>query len=286
VTDYCHLDGRVVPLSEAAVGVRDRGVRFGDAAVERLRVYGGEPFEWAAHLRSLEGSLARLGFPEVLPPDDDVRDRVAETLDANDLTEALVEVTVTRGTQAGDLRPEPRVDPTVLVTADPLPRGGVGGDRAWAGPATLATVETRRPPAAALPADATTHNRLPEVLARRETDADEALLRTVGGHVTDGADSSLFLVHDGTLYTPSTDLPVRPRVTRRVVLDVARGESFPVETGRYNAVDVREADELFLASPTWEVRPVAAVDGHEKPVGPITRLCQQLFDRRVEAAHY
>jgi len=287
-TVYYHVDGTLLPAGEATVNVRDRGFAYADAVVETLRVYGGEPFEWPAHVDRLRRSAARLDFEEVLPPTDDLHDRVTETVDANDLADARVRLSVSRGVQSTSLAPDPRVDPTITVVVDDLPRGGTDGERVWDEPATLRAVETRRPPAAALPADVGTHNALNGVLARLElpAEADEALVRSTEGHVTGGATSALFLVHNGTLYTPTSSLPVRSGVTRAVVLDIAQGESFPVETGRYTLTDVREADELFLTNATWEVRPVTEVDGYEKPVGPITKLCGRLFDRRVEGAHY
>jgi branched-chain amino acid aminotransferase len=287
-TEYCHVDGTLLPAEEAAVSVRDRGFTYGDAVFERLRVYGGEPFEWAAHVDRLERSAERLDFDEALPPRDDLRDRVTETLDANDCSEAAVRLSVSRGVQGRDLTPDTRVDPTITVVVDDLPRGGTDGERVWDEPATLRTVETRRPPEEALPSEVKTHSYLNGVLARLDLpeDADEALVRSMEGHVTGGAGSNLFLVHNGTLYTPTANLPLLPGVTRGVVLDIAGGESFPVETGRYTVTDVREADELFLTNSTWEVRPVTEIDGYEKPVGPITKLCGRLFDRRVERVHY
>jgi branched-chain amino acid aminotransferase len=288
VTEYCHVDGRVVPVEEAAVGVHDRGFRYADAAATTVRAYGGEPFEWAACVGRLRRAAARLGFEQVLPPVEDLHERLTETLDANDLTEAAVRIAVTRGSRSRGLTPPDRVAPTVVLTADPLPRGGTDGDRAWTAPATLRTVEQRRPPADALAPELQQGGGLPGLLARLELPAvaDEALLRTVEGHVTDGAASDLFLVHDGTLYAPTADLPFPAGVVRGVVLDIASGESFPVETGRYTVTDVREADELFLTSPAWELRPVTDVDGYATEVGPITRLCSRLFDERVERAHY
>jgi len=282
-----HVDGRLVPESEATVDVRDRGFRYGDGAVERLRVYGGEPFQWTAHTNRLHRTCETLGFEQVLPPTDDLRERVVETLDANDLTDARVRLSVTRGVQDRDLTPDPRVDPTIVVTATELPRGGTNGERTWDEPATLRTVERRRAPEATLPA-AGTHSDLTGVLARLELDgaADEALLRDLQGTVCGGASSDVFFVRDGTLHTPTADLPAPAGITRGVVLDVADGESFPVEAGRYTVGDLRGADEIFLTDLTWEVRPVGRFDGTEKPVGPITQLCARLFDERVERTHY
>ncbi|MFB6171186.1 MAG: aminotransferase class IV [Haloarculaceae archaeon] len=287
-----HVDGDLVPASEAAVSVRDRGFAYGDAAVETLRAYGGRCFEWTAHERRLRQTAERLGMADAVPGD--CRERVRATLDANDLADARVRLSVTRGVQSGGLTPDPDVDPTVVVVVSELPRGGLAGDRAWDGPATVQTVRTRKPPEAALPADGRTHSRLNGVLARLElqraaTDAhraDEALVRDVNGHLVEGATSNVFFVDDGTLKTPGAAVPLSPGVTREVVLGLAREESFPVETGRHSVADVRDADEAFLTSATWELRPVATVDGIEVGAGAITALLQRLFDELVERRHY
>jgi branched-chain amino acid aminotransferase len=289
-----HVDGKLLPAGEASVDVRDRGFTYGDAVFETMRAYGGEPFAFEAHVNRLRRSAETLGFEQVLPPTDDIHDRITETLAANDLADAYVRFSVSRGVQPGKLTPDPRVDPTIVVVVDGLPRGGLDGERVWDGPATLQTVGTRRPPESALPSGAKTHNYLTGILARRELqetasegyDPDEALLRDTDGAVCEGATSNVFFVSDGTLKTPTAELPLLPGVTRGVVLDIADGESFPVEAGRYTVGELHDADELFLTNSTWELRPVTSVDGREKPVGPITRLCQRLFDERVERVHY
>jgi len=291
VSDTYHVDGKLVPAGEATVDVRDRGFLYGDAAFETVRVYGGDVFEWEAHADRIARTCRTLGFEEAMPPRDDLRDRVLETAAANDLTDAYARLSVTRGVQPGKLTPAPRVDPTVVVIVADLPRGGTEGESVWEDPATLRTVQQRRPPDAALPAGAKTHNYLTGVLARLElrdaaADTDEAILRDTDGHVTEGATSNLFFVDSGTLKTPSSSLPLLPGVTRSVVLELARQEGFPVETGRYGVSDLRAADEVFATNTTWEVRPVTDVDGATLEVGPMTRLLARLVDERVERECY
>jgi branched-chain amino acid aminotransferase len=291
VSGTYHVDGKLVPAGEATVDVRDRGFLYGDAAFETVRVYGGDVFEWEAHADRLARTCRTLGFEEALPPRDDLRERVLETAAANDLTDAYARLSITRGVQPGKLTPAPRVDPTIVVIVADLPRGGTGGESVWEEPATLRTVQRRRPPDAALPAGAKTHNYLTGVLARLElqdadADADETILRDTDGHVTEGATSNLFFVDGGTLKTPSSSLPLLPGVTRSVVLELARAEGFPVETGRYGVSDLRAADEVFATNTTWEVRPVTDVDGATPQAGPMTKLLARLFDERVERECY
>jgi branched-chain amino acid aminotransferase len=289
-----HVKGRLVPRGSARVSVEDRGFRYGDAAFETMRAYGGEILDWDRHVERLRRTCETLGMPEAMP--DDLAVRVAETLDANDLADAYVRVSLTRGPQAGKLTPGEATDPTAVVVVRPLPRGGLpgaGGERVWDDPAVVQTVRTRRIPDAALPADAKTHNYLNGILARLElrraagdgTPADEALVRDVEGHVAEGATSNVFFVDDGTLKTPAAG-DLLPGITRGVVLDLAESEPFPVETGRYDLDDVRNADEAFLTNRTWELRPVASVDGIDVGGGPITSLLQRLYDERVEERCY
>ena len=284
-----HVDGELVPADEASVDVRDRGFMYGDAAFETLRLYAGEPFAWEVHADRLASTLETLGFAEAMPPREDLRERVVETVAANAFEDCWAKVSITRGVQPGKLTPAPRVAPTVVVTVGELPRGGVDGEPVWDDPATVRLARTQKPAAAALPPAAKTHNYLNGILARLElrgTGADEAVLRDGDGYLAEGATSNLFFVSDGTLRTTSTSSPLLPGVTRSVVLDLVEGEDFPVETGSYRPGDLLDADEVFLTNTTWEVRPVTAVDAREFEVGPITRLLDRLFDEHVESAHY
>ncbi|WP_323674959.1 aminotransferase class IV [Halorubellus sp. PRR65] len=283
-----HVDGELVERSEATVSVDDRGFQYGDGVFETMRVYGGTVFALDAHMDRLERSCDALGLDHGLDRRD-LATRVHETLAANDLDDAYAKLSVTRGSQPGTVTPRPDVDPTVVVYAKPLPRGGLDGDPVWADPAVLQTVKARKPPRNALPPGAKTHNYLNSILAREElvAGADEALLRDQAGNVAEGATSNVFWVDDDGLHTPAADLDLLPGITRAYVLDLAREQAgVPVHTGEYAPAAVRDADECFLTNSTWELRPVASVDGIDVGGGPVTDLLSRLFDRLVESRHY
>ena len=298
---FYHVDGEVVAREEATVSVDDRGFRYGDAAFETCRAYGGTVFQWERHLERLQESCATLGMADAVPGD--LAARVDEALAANDLADAYVRVSVSRGVQPGKLTPAREVDPTVVVYVSPLPRGGVDGEPAWEDAAVVRSVATRRPPDAVLPPGAKTHNYLNGILARLELrdggqstsgetgageldeSADEALQCDVDGRVAEGATSNLFFVDDGVLKTPAEG-SILPGITREVVLELAREEALPVETGRYRLEDVRSADEAFLTNTTWEVRPVASIDGVEIGGGEVTSLLRRRYAELVEERCY
>ena len=309
-----HVNGDLVPADEASVNVADRGFLYGDAAFETMRAYGGEVFQWDAHMDRLRETCDVLGLDHGLS-DEHLHDRIADTLVANDLSEAYVRLSITRGVQPGKLTPDEAVDPTVVVIVKPLPRGGTDGQPVYEEPATLQTVKTKRVPDAAIPARAKTHNYLNGILSRLElrvSDADEAVMIDTDGHVAEGATSNLFFVRDNALRTPSLDGPVLPGITRRVVLDIADEEGIPVEEGQYTPDEIRNADEVFLTNSTWEIRPVKVVDGiriaddagndagnddvgsddsnnettGSTAAGPVTTLLSRLFDARIDREHY
>ncbi|ELY74760.1 aminotransferase class IV [Natrinema pallidum] len=286
--DYIyHVDGDLVPASEATVSVDDRGFRYGDAAFETLRAYGGTILAWDAHLERLERTCEALSLEHGLSAAD-LRGRIDETLAANDLADAYVRLSITRGVQPGKLTPQPDVEPTVVIYVKPLPRGGLEGDPVWDGPATVETVATRRVPDASIPAAAKTHNYLNGILARVElaADSDEALLCDLEGRIAEGATSNLCFVRDDVIHTPTTDGPVLPGITRDIVLELAREAGMPVREGRYEPADVLEADEAFLTNRTWELRPIATLDGRAIGGGPVTDRLAGLYDDRVENLCY
>ena len=288
-----HVDGELLPAGEATVSVDDRGFRYGDAAFETMRAYAGTIFAWDRHVARLERTCEALSLEHGLS-DDDLRERIDETLAANDLADAYVRLSISRGVQPGKLTPQPEVEPTVVVYVKPLPRGGLEGESVWDEPATVRTVETRRVPDAAIPAGAKTHNYLNGILARaelREQDADEpvdeALMCDCDGFVAEGATSNLFFVRDGAVHTPATDeQPVLPGITRGLVLELAAEADIPVREGRYELEDALAADEAFLTNRTWELRPIATLDGREIGGGPVTSRLSRLYDERVEDVCY
>lgn len=283
-----HLNGELVPADEATVSVRDRGFKYGDAAFETLRAYGGDVFGWDLHADRLAKTCDLLAIDHGIARSS-LHDRIQQTLNANGLDDAYVRLSISRGVQPGKLDPHPEVDPTVVIIVKPLPRGGIGGESVWDDPATLSTVQTKRVPDTAIPSEAKTHNYLNGILARLElrgSDADEALMLDAAGRVAEGATSNVFAVDDDGLLTPALSGPVLPGVTRATVIDIAEEEGIPVREVTMKPGTLRGAGEVFCTNSTWELRPVDAVDGTALDSGPVTELLAHRYRERVEDQFY
>jgi branched-chain amino acid aminotransferase len=188
-----HVDGDLVDAQSAVLHVDHRGVVFGDAVTATVRTAGGTPFAWDRHATRLFDACDAVG----IDPDVDeatLRDRIEETLAANDLEAALADLSIVRGRGRGDTTatrplaaryaPGPDTESTVVVRVTPVAETHR--------PITLQTVRTRSIPPDAVPASHLTHNRLDAVRASAE-------LRRAAPPDGDPADEALVLDDEGTV---------------------------------------------------------------------------------------
>jgi branched-chain amino acid aminotransferase len=95
--------------------------------------------------------------------------------------------------------------------------------------------------------------------------ADEAILLTQDGAVSEGTVSNLFLVRDGQLVTPPVTAGILEGITRRTVLTLAQDLGLDVLERTVERSELYVADEVFLCGTAMELAPVIEVD--HRPVG-------------------
>ncbi|HEX2182404.1 MAG TPA: aminotransferase class IV, partial [Rubrobacteraceae bacterium] len=114
------VNGKLLPVGQAALDPRDRGFTLGDGLFETMRARGGAVLRIERHLSRLRAGAAVLGLSP-LPKDEELADAIAGTLAANELAEAAVRLTVSRGVpERRGLLPEPEPRPSVVVHAEPF----------------------------------------------------------------------------------------------------------------------------------------------------------------------
>jgi len=131
-------------------------------------------------------------------------------------------------------------------------------------------------------------------LANREavlSGYDEAILLDTEGYVAEGSGENIYIVKNGTLFTPPLSSPVLAGITRDSVLRIAKDLGVPVVEQKFTRDTMYLADELFMTGTAAEVTPVREVDnrriGTGQP-GPVTKKLQDTFFRTVhgEEARY
>jgi branched-chain amino acid aminotransferase len=249
--EIASVDGRLSPVAETTVPLKDDGLYRGDGVFEVIRLYAGHPFALADHLDRLQRSAASIELPVERP----ALEREIESL----LTEfgqddGQLRIMITRGGRR-------------IAVTEPLPES--------AETIRLATV-TYAPSVILTGVKSLSYaaNMQATRLAQAQG-ADEAILVTPDGTVLEAPTSTVFWVSpQGVLRTPSLDSGVLQSITRaRIVAEL------DVEEGMWPVADLRAAKEAFLASTTREVQAVSTIDGTELPgaTGERTREAIEAF---------
>ena len=111
---------------------------------------------------------------------------------------------------------------------------------------------------------------------------DEAILLSQDGHVAEGSAANLFIVKNGTLFTPDPAQNVLEGITRRTVLELAQTELGAAVVER--AMDRSElyaADEVFLTGTAAGITYINSIDHRtigDGTMGPLTRALATIFD--------
>ncbi len=261
------LDGRVVPAGAAAVPATDLGLRQGLGVFETLRIERGRTAGLAWHLERLVAGGGRLGI-DVDPVR--VRTGLAALLATADDADLVARITVTAG-DAGDGWPAVAAGAArTLVTlhpAPPLP----------AAPADAVVLSGPRAPAGLADVKATSY--VGSVVAQRvarSRGADVALLEEDGA-ILEAADGNVIAVRGDVLTTPPCDGRIIPGVTRRLVLDLARGLGLDVREAALTRTDLAAADLVVVTSSVRRLRPLRRVDGVTVPGGGSHPLLAELL---------
>ncbi len=274
---FAYLNGRIVPAGEAAVSVSDTGLLHGASVFTTLRSHNGRPFRLDRHIARLLAHAGKIALA-VAATAEELTSAVRGVLEADELSEARIRITLT----PGPVGLEPR--PTTLVTASELrndPRWyekGLGvivsGVRQYEGDPTVGLK---------------TGNYLLRVLARQAAaaaGADEALFFTVGGRLAEACYCNVFLVADGQVRTPPLDTPVLDGICRQTVIELCQTLKLPCRDDEpVSGPDLQSAKEVFLTSSCSGVRPVVRLQkqpvGDETP-GPVTRKIMAGYDELLE----
>jgi D-alanine transaminase len=272
------INGDVMPLADARVGVEDRGYQFADGVYEVIRLYDGRPFTLREHLERLERSAA--GIRMALPLSRDaLAGEIQNFIRRSPVRDGMVYLQATRGCAARNHVFPKDCAPNVLFYARHLaPLDPPGQGRG----AVLATVPDERWKKCWIKSIALLAN----VLAKNEAvdaGADEAVF-IEDDVVSECSASNLFVVRGGRVITHPVGPKVLPGITRLVLQQVARqvGVEWVERPLRFD--EATGADEVFITSTTREISWVGRWDGKivgGGRCGPVTLKLHQALRERI-----
>lgn len=287
MAEIVYLNGSFIPRSKAQVSAFDHGFLYGYGLFETMRAYNGKIFRLGRHLKRLYQSVESIGLNKALAGMD-LEQACMDTLKANNLKDARMRLTITRG-DAGPFPGAKQDAATVLVVATayrPLPAEAY--EKGY-----KALISSLRRDSGSLLSRLKSISYLLSVLARKEAEAagmDEALLLNERGTIAEGSISNVFFVAQGEMVTPTVESGILPGITREVVLESAVDSKIKAVEAEIRGDDLRRFDEAFLTNSVLEIMPLVAIRdkagntysiGSGRP-GEITRRLMAAYRELVE----
>jgi len=273
------LNGRLVDIDKARISVTDSGFLYGAGIFETMRSCRGEVFCLDDHLDRLFSSAKALAM-ELGCDKSDITKAVYKLLEANELTDARLRLTVTGGPMTEQ---DGKHKSTLLITAAefrPYPqeyyKNGV-----------MVVMCPFRQNVTEPTSGHKTTSYFPRIMAldsARRKRAAEALWFTTDNRLAEACVSNVFLVKDSVLYTPPLSTPVLPGIARKSVCRMAAENSVELIEKDLYIDDVLTADEIFLTNVIMQIMPVTSVEKHtvgDGKVRPMTKKLMELFNKLV-----
>jgi branched-chain amino acid aminotransferase len=275
------VNGKRQPAAGLHLSARDRGAMLADGVFETMRAHAGTVFRLDRHLARLHASLMALEIPEPA----ELREWLLASLPDDGEGDAGIRLTVTRGVGAPGVAPPADVEPTVVVSVNPLP---VVPAAVYERGLTAHIASGRRNEhamTAGLKTIAYT-DAIAALLEARRAGADEAIFLDTAGHCSEATSSNLFVLADGVLLTPPISCAALPGVTRATVLELARTMGRESSERAFGIDELMGADEVFLTSSLRGIAPVTRVGGRaigSGVPGPVTRAIAAAYAELIES---
>lgn len=253
------IDGQFYPEAKAKVSVFDHGFLYGDGLFETMRAYRGKCFRLDQHLERLwEGAnYLRIHIPYTKSI---LKQFIHQTITENQLADAYVRVTVSRG--VGKTGPDPStcLRASIVIIALPLtpyPK------ETYKNGLSATILNIRRNSMEALPPNLKSMNFLNNILAKielKDKQKEEGFFLNSDGYLTEGVVSNLFIVKNHQVITPSIDSGLLAGITREVVLELCAEHNIKSVQGKMLPGELLEADECFITNSLAEIVPVTTLD--------------------------
>ncbi len=235
-----------------------RALFYGEGVFESFRWKGSPPVFLSMHLERMRKGADFLGIP--FPPESQIRLRIEDAAGASPGDDLHVKACLlAQGDTVYHSRPRAS---SLLVSVRPRVESPDS--------LSLWVCGERRPPQNSLFSHKTL-NYLGNIVAKREAverGFDEALLLDTDGGVAETSCHNVFWAKGKKLFTPSSECPVLPGVTREIVLRLAERLGYEPVCGNFPLEELLSSDYAFLTNAGVGIVYVSGINGDVKPSVP------------------
>lgn len=286
---HAYFKGKIVPYSEAKIGVLTHALNYGTAAFGGMRGYWNSDEEQLYIFRPIDHFKRFLNSTKLM------------AMELNHTPESLTQITIELlradgyrrdiyirplafksdeiiGVKLHDLNDE------LSIVAVPFDRYVSNDTNAHVTVSSWRRVDDNAIPARGKISGAYANSAFIKTDAVR-AGFDEALVLTHDGHLSEGSAMNVFIIKDGVVITPPITDNILEGITRRTVIELCREElGMTVVERPIDRTEVYLCDELLMTGTAAQITAVTRVDF--RPIGsgvmgPVTTELRQRFDDAV-----
>jgi branched-chain amino acid aminotransferase len=278
------MNGKLVDWADAKIHVASHVVHYGSGVFEGARCYdtrkGPAVLRLEAHIARLLASarIYRMDSPFTQPQ---LEAAVLDTIRVNNFKACYIRPLMYRGYNALGVNPLPCPVEVAIMTWE---WGAyLGADALEEGVDVCVSSWNRAAPNTFPALSKATGNYANAALIRMEAETNgysEGIALDTFGYISEGSGENVFIVRDGTIYTPPLAASILSGITREMIITVAHDLGYRVSEEMLPREMLYIADELFFAGTAVEITPVRSVDKITVGAGrrgPITEAIQHRF---------
>ncbi len=281
-----YFKGKLVPYSEAKVGVLTHAMNYGTAVFGGVRAYWNDSKNQLFLFRPIDHFIRLLNSAKMM------------CMEIEETPEKLVDITIDLlrlDAYQRDIYIRPLIykadeivgvklhglHDEISIVAIPFERYIQNDTSAHVTFSSWRRVDDNMIPARGKVAGAYANSALIKTDAMR-SGFDEALVLTQEGHVSEGSAMNIFMVRNGEVITPPVTDNILEGITRRSIIEILKNElGITVIERPIDRTEVYICEEFFITGTAAQVTAVTRVD--HRPIGtgvmgPITEELRRLFD--------
>jgi branched-chain amino acid aminotransferase len=283
-TEKIWHNGKFIPWDDAKVHVLSHVISYGSGIFEGIRCYhtpqGPAIFRLREHMQRLinSGRIYRMELPYSL---DEFCSVATELVRVNKMDACYLKPIALRG--YGEVGVNPFPCPVEVFIACWDWGKYLGADALEQGVDVCVSSWQRMAPNTIPAMSKAAANYMNSQLIRMEAIMNgyvEGIALDVNGTVSEGSGENIFLVQDGTVYTPPISNSILVGITRNTILTLCADLGIPVVEMTIPREMLYIVDEVFFCGTASEVSPIRSIDKYKIGTGkrgPVTKLLQDEF---------